>query len=227
MERDRMYSAVIFDLDGLIVDTETIARAAWKRAAADFGFLLEDDVYQTLIGLTTPDIEVVLGRVFGDGFPAKQAISRAYQYFNEHMDRHGIAVKPGVAELLVLLDTVTFPRALATSSSKEFATRKLIASKLVGKFATIICGDEVKNGKPAPDIFLAAAKLLQVAPEHCLVLEDSDNGVRAAHKAGMTTIIIPDLKQPAKDVVRLAHKVFPSLHQAIPFLQTVIKQRGK
>jgi len=86
----------------------------------------------------------------------------------------------------------------------------------------VVCGDEVQNGKPAPDIFLAAAKKLEVEPQDCLVFEDSDNGVKAAHKAGMTIILIPDLKQPSKEIAQMAYKVYSSLLEAKPFVETII-----
>jgi len=86
----------------------------------------------------------------------------------------------------------------------------------------VVCGDEVQNGKPAPDIFLAAAKKLGAAPQRCLVFEDSDNGVKAAHRAGMTIILIPDLKQPSKEIAQLAYEVCSSLLEARPLLRTII-----
>jgi HAD superfamily hydrolase (TIGR01509 family) len=226
MDEQKKYSAVIFDLDGLILDTETIARKAWQHAASDFNFILDNDLYQTLIGLTTPDIEKVLQGVFGKGFNAKEAIKLAYGYFDEYVEKDGIAIKPGFFELLDFLDGIKFPRALATSSSRAFAGRKLTASGLVGRFDIVICGDDIQNGKPAPDIFLAAAERLKVAPAECLALEDSDNGVRAAYNAGMTVIIVPDLKQPSKEIVSMAHRVFPSLCEALPFLRTVVRTAG-
>jgi HAD superfamily hydrolase (TIGR01509 family) len=222
MKNDKKCSAVIFDLDGLILDTESIARIAWKQAAADFGFVLDDDLYQKLIGLVTPDIGEVLRDAFGATFCAEEAIQRAYGHFDEYIEKNGIEIKPGFFEVIELLDKAGIPRAIATSSSKAFAGKKFAASGLVGKFSVVVCGDEVQNGKPAPDIFLAAAKKLGVTPQRCLVFEDSDNGIKAAHRAGMTIILIPDLKQPSKEIARLAYKVCSSLLEARSLLRTII-----
>ena len=213
---------MIFDLDGLILDTESIARIAWRRSTADFGFVLEDDLYEKLIGLVTPDIGKVLRDAFGAEFRAEEAIKRAYVHFDEYIEKNGIEIKPGFFEVVELLDKTGIPRAIATSSSKAFAGRKLAASGLVGRFNIVVCGDEVQNGKPAPDIFLAAAKELEVEPQNCLVFEDSDNGVKAAHKAGMTIILIPDLKQPSKEIAQMAYKIYSSLLEAKPFVGTII-----
>jgi beta-phosphoglucomutase-like phosphatase (HAD superfamily) len=222
MREQKKFSAVIFDLDGLILDTEIVARRAWRQAGADFGFVLEDELYQRFIGLTTPDIENVLREVFGRDFRAEEVIRTAYGYFNEYIDKEGIAIKRGFFELFDYLNGIGFPQALATSSSRDFTERKLKVSGLLGKFDTVICGDDIENGKPAPDIFLAAAERLKVSPAECLALEDSDNGIRAAYNAGMAVIIVPDLKQPSKEITAMAYRVFSNLYEAVPFIQKII-----
>jgi HAD superfamily hydrolase (TIGR01509 family) len=184
--------------------------------------VLEDDLYEKLIGLVTPDIGEVLRDAFGSEFNAEEAIKRAYGYFYEYIEKNSIEIKPGFFEMIELLDKAGIARAIATSSSKAFAGKKFAASGLVGKFSVVVCGDEVQNGKPAPDIFLAAAKKLGVTPQRCLVFEDSDNGIKAAHRAGMTIILIPDLKQPSKEIARLAYKVCSSLLEARSLLRTII-----
>jgi beta-phosphoglucomutase family hydrolase len=219
MKKSRKYSGVIFDLDGLILDTESISYDAWKRAVADFGAVLEDNVYHKIVGLKIEDIEQTFRSSFGADFPVRRASERRSQYIRQHISEHGVKLKPGVRELLDFLDKVKFARAVATSSSRLLAMRKLARSNLADRFDAVICGDDVQNGKPAPDIFLEAAKRLDTAAEQCLVLEDSENGVRAAHAAGMTTILIPDLKQPSDEIMQLANRVFPSLREVIPFLQ--------
>jgi len=222
MKEDKAYSAAIFDLDGLILDTEAIARTSWKRAMADYDYVLEDDVYQKFVGLTVPDIKIVLRNIFGSDFPLTEIFELTYQYYDEHIDERGIPVKPGVFEMLVFLDKLKLPTAVATSSARDFAIRKLRVCNLVGKFNVVIGGDQVRNGKPEPDIFLAAAEKLRVLPEKCFAFEDSDNGIKSAHRAGMAAIMIPDLKQPSQEIAQLAHRVFPSLYEAIPFLESVI-----
>jgi len=222
MESAKKYSAVIFDLDGLILDTETIARVAWRRAVLDFGAVLTDDIYRRLIGLATPDIEKVLKEVFGEVFPVDKVIPQAYSYFDRIITEDGISVKPGFMEVIVFLDKIRHPRAVATSSSRGLTLRKLAVSDLTGIFDIVVCGDQVKKGKPAPDIFIEAARQLDIPPEECLVFEDSDNGVRAAHKAGMAVIIIPDINSPSEEAKKLANNIFPSFYDVLPFLQAVI-----
>jgi HAD superfamily hydrolase (TIGR01509 family) len=224
MKEHRRYLAAIFDLDGLVLDTEIISRSAWRRAVADFGFVLDDQVYQKLIGLTIADAVKVFEDAFGADFPFNQANERRLQYIEEHIAEHGIAVKPGVVELLDFLDKIAMPKAIATSSSRAFAVRKLSLSGLIGRFDAVVCADGIQNGKPAPDIFLAAAKEMNIAPEKCLAFEDSENGVRAAHAAGMTVIMVPDLKQPSSEVKMLAHRVISSLHEAIPVFRGFIDE---
>ncbi len=217
-----IYSAAIFDLDGLVLDTETVSHLTWQRALADFDFTLDEDLYRKVIGCPVRNIEEAFIAAFGKDFPAQKVTGRRAQYFQQHIAEHGITLKPGLTELLAFLDEIKLPKAIATSSGTELATLKLTVSGLIDKFDAVVCGDQIKNGKPAPDIFLAAAEKLNAPPQQCLVLEDSDNGLLAAHAAGMTTIIIPDLKQPDDDVTDLAHRVFQSLHDVIPFLQESI-----
>jgi beta-phosphoglucomutase family hydrolase len=217
-----VYSAVIFDLDGLILDTEIISRTAWECALADFGFELTDQLYQNIIGLNDTDIEKIFRSAFGEDFPLYKVTQLRSKYLLEYLTKHPIAVKPGFLEVLALLDKARIPRAVATSSSTALAIQKLTDSNLIDRFDAVVCGDQIRNGKPAPDIFLTAAKKLHVPPERCLVFEDSENGIRAAHTAGMASIMIPDLIQPSKQSALMAHRVFPSMHEAIPFLQEVI-----
>ena len=223
MKKHRLYSAVIFDLDGLILDTETISRTAWQRALADFGLELTDKLYQSITGLNVADIGKIFHTAFGKDFPLDRVTQLRSQYIYEHLSGQRITVKPGFPEILDLLDKSRIPRAVATSSSTALAIRKLTDANLIDKFDAVVCGDQVQKGKPAPDIFLTAAKKLNAQPESCLVFEDSENGIRAAHAAGMTAVMIPDLIQPSRQIARMAHKIFPSMYDAIPFLRQVIE----
>jgi HAD superfamily hydrolase (TIGR01509 family) len=144
-----------------------------------------------------------------------------------HVDRHiecsGIAVKPGLWPLIELLAAHGVPKAVATSTGKARAIRKLSLAGILPHFDHIVAGDEIANGKPAPDIFLKAAEKLSVDAADCYVLEDSEAGVRAAHSAGMTPILVPDLQQPSDEVRALARRTFVSLHEATVYFETILK----
>jgi HAD superfamily hydrolase (TIGR01509 family) len=201
-----------------------MSRDGWKRAAAKVGYKLTDEVFQNVIGLGIKNIEVFLKGIFGEDFPFEEIQRLRREYVLEHIGKNGITVKQGVFEMLDFLDKMNLPRAIATSTHRKSVVPNLSRTGLDSRFETIVCGDEIKNGKPAPDIFLEAAEKLKVSPEKCLVFEDSNNGIRAAHAAGMAVIMIPDLKQPSKELMPLIHKVFSSLHEAIPFLQQELEK---
>lgn len=222
MKKSNKYSAAIFDLDGLILDTEKIGQIAWNRAAADLGIELADEVYDKLIGVVIRDGDETLRSAFGTDFPVAQMRRRAEQYFDEYINEHGLETKPGFLELLAFVKKNKLLTAVATSTAKVLAMQMLNVCNLVNKFDVIVCGDEIQNGKPAPDIFLKAAKRLGTAPEQCMVFEDSENGVRAAHTAGMTTILIPDLLKPSEKTTQLADRVFSTLDEVIPYLQELL-----
>ncbi len=222
MKRNSNFKAAIFDLDGLILDTETISYAGWKRAMADFGYLLDDNTYHKIIGLNIPDMQQVFYEAFGTDFPLEKICQNRLNYIYDHIDSHGIKIKPGLYEILDFLDKAELIKAVATSSSTESAKRKLTATALLDRFDYLVCGDQVKKSKPSPDIFLDAAAHLKVRPRDCLVFEDSENGVRAAHAAGMTVIMVPDVKQPTPQVADLACKIFTSLKEALPFVKNLL-----
>ena len=222
MKNNKKFRAAIFDLDGLMLDTESISHQAWKKAMADFGFILPDDLYHKIIGLVIDDIQVIFNEAFGTNFPLQKIYKQRFHYIDEYIKQHGIGIKPGLLELLDLLDSVDLPKAVATSSTEKCAMRKLDATGLAQRFQVILCGDNVPRGKPAPDIFLITAGKLNVPPDACLVFEDSDNGLIASHRAGMTTILVPDTKQPSPDIAPFAFKIFPSLSDAVPFLQNLL-----
>lgn len=204
--------AVIFDMDGLMVDSERLGHEGWQKAGKEFGYTISDAAYFQVTGRTIRDAEIVFKKIFGDDFPfweiRDQRVKMEYQYYDEF----GIPLKPGLLELLTLLESKSIPKAVATSSGHKAADFKLVTANLKERFNAVVSGDQVENGKPAPDIFLRAANLLNISPGDCLVLEDSEAGVKSAHAAGMTPIMVPDLKPPSKEIRQIAFHVADSLH---------------
>lgn len=211
-------TAVIFDMDGLMLDTERMAQLAWQQAGAEFGFTLPDELYLQAVGRTATVTELLFREGFGPDFPFEAIYARKQHYLYSAIDQEGIPTKSGLFELLDLIDQAGLAKAVATSTARVLATRKLTAAGLLHRFTTIVCGDEVPNGKPAPDIFLAAAEKLGVAPAQCVVLEDSSAGIKAAHAAGMRAIMVPDLIQPSADIMPLTYRIVESLHHVVDLL---------
>jgi HAD superfamily hydrolase (TIGR01509 family) len=192
-------AAVILDMDGLMLDTESIYKRAWENAAVQCGYTLDDSFYHTLLGQPIPACEAALLERYGGDFPIPEFRARWSKLWRTDVESHDIPTKPGLAELLSFLDEHQIPVAVATSSDQDYATFSLRAAGLEGRFEHIVTGDQVVNGKPAPDIYVESARRLGVAPERCVAIEDSDAGALAASAAGMITVIVPDLKPPSAE----------------------------
>jgi HAD superfamily hydrolase (TIGR01509 family) len=208
--------AVIFDMDGLMIDSEATYRMAWLRAIGGFQREMPDETFRRFLGRNSQDSRALLAEMYGADFDVNGFLDACRSIAGEHIDKHGIAHKPGLAELLALLEARGLAKGVATSTRREWALRSL--GPLATRFEVLTTGDEVARGKPAPDIFLLCARRLQVAPRECLVLEDSELGIRAAHAAGMPAIMIPDLVEPTEEIRALAWRVCRSLEEVAPLL---------
>lgn len=212
------FSAVIFDMDGLMFDTERIAQRAWVRAAADFGYEYPDHVFQGVIGRARPDVERYSLEAFGADFPFEAVYHAKGRYMQDILEREGMPLKAGLLDLLDWLAARSIAVAVASSSPRAVVLRNLVLAGLSAeRFGALVGGDEVRNGKPAPDIFLEVTRRLGLMPEGCLVLEDSNTGIKAAHAAGMQAVMVPDIKPPTDETRALAYRVVDSLMQ-VPVL---------
>lgn len=212
-------SAVIFDMDGLMLDTERVARKAWDLAMAERGYIIPEETHLQVLGRNTQGTRAVFCQALGDDLPFDDLYQRKQYFVNEIIEKNGIALMPGLLELLDMLAQKAVPKAVGSSTARKMVLKKLAIAGLAERFSVIVCGDDVQHGKPAPDIFLAAAHQLNVDPAGCIVLEDSESGIQAAHAAGMIPVMIPDLKQPAEEIRKIAYRIFPSLHQVNEFLR--------
>ena len=194
-----------------MIDTERLALKAWQLAGADFGFPISDDIFITMVGRNRRDSDRILVEIFGSDFPIDGVRKKKRTYADGWIDEGKLAVKSGLLELLGFLDEISIPKAVATSTEYDRAIHKLALTNLLDHFPVVIAGDQIEKGKPAPDIFLAAAARLDILPERCLVLEDSDAGIQAAYDAGMTPVMIPDMKPPSEKSLAFAHKIFGEL----------------
>src|SRR5215510_10915283 len=184
-------------MDGLMLDTESIYKRAWQNAAVECGYTFDDDFYFTLVGQPNPACEAAVLERYGAGFPLPRFRTRWPELWRADVECSGIPTKPGLNELLSFLDENQIPTAIATSSDQEFTTFSLHAAGLDGRFSRIVTGDQIVNGKPAPDIYLESARRLGVEPQRCVAIEDSDTGVLAASAAGLVVMMVPDLKPPS------------------------------
>jgi HAD superfamily hydrolase (TIGR01509 family) len=203
--------AVIFDMDGLMLDTEPIYRIVWKRAVAECGYILTDDAYRGLVGRGRKTAEQVLSQMAGPDFPLE-----TFRNLSRDAEVHAFSVepvskKPGLDKLLSLVESRNLPKAVATSTERAIAVPLLARMGPLDRFAAVATGDEVARGKPHPDLFLLAAQRLETSPSLCLVLEDSEAGATAAVSAGMRMYLVPDLVEPSADVKRSVQGIFGSL----------------
>lgn len=206
-----MIEAVIFDMDGTLVDSEMVSDKAWRKTGEVMGLDIPESLIRSLIGLNaTLGKQVVAEHFGGDAQLAERAFDKHMDLFLEIAET-SLEMMPHARECLEELQAAGYPMALATSTHRLRAVPRLDRFGLGGFFATLTCGNEVDRSKPAPDIFLATAKSLGVAPERCAVVEDSFNGVRAGHAAGMHTFMIPDQVEPTAEIAALCTAVLPSL----------------
>ena len=206
-------SGVIFDMDGLMLDTERIARIAWQQASLAAGHEMSDLLFASLIGRRERDSAALLRTAFGSTFDYEATNRACNVLYNDYIIQNGLPLKPGVHELLADLSAGRIPLAVATSTGQPTARLRLEQSDLLRYFSVVVAGNEVAQGKPAPDIYLEAIRRLGIDPAVSFALEDSHAGVRSAHAAGLQVIMVPDILPPTPEIETLAWRVAESLHQ--------------
>ena len=210
-------AAAIFDMDGLMLDTERPMVAAWVEAGKIMGWKITEETAIRTIGFTGEDTKKICMNDMGPEFPFDQFEIILHQVFIK-MFSNGITVKPGLIELLDHLASLKIPVAVATSTYRDFAFTKLKNAGIPDRFKILACGDEVVNGKPAPDIFLLAAKRLEKNPIECIGFEDSAAGLNGLHAAGIRSIFVKDLIEPPDDVLATVWHRCGDLSEAIKFI---------
>lgn len=213
-------AAVFFDMDGLLLDSESALLDCWREAARTLGLRVDDGVWLSMIGLSDAVCDELLGRRVGQD-DARALRDRCHALYDARVVQ-GIPVKAGAFELLALLQAHGVPRAVVTSTRRERARQKLETAGLLPHFGDVIGGRCAARPKPAPDPYLLAARRLDLPPGRCVVLEDSGAGVRAALAAGMHAIQVPDLAYPDAQVRALGHRIVSSLHEVHHLIAAVM-----
>jgi HAD superfamily hydrolase (TIGR01509 family) len=222
MSLPREVKAVVFDMDGLLVDTEIVVYRAMQSASASIGGQLPMGTFKRMVGLPEAASAAIVVEHFGEGFDLADWSAKVSAHFRETL-AGGIALKNGVGEILDHLDAVGLPRAIATSSSLESVRHSLGPHGMLERFDHLITRDVQTRHKPHPEPYLKAAEALGVAPADCLALEDSHNGVRSASSAGMMTIMVPDMLDPTEEMRTLCVRIARDLHEVRELLEA---QRG-
>ena len=208
----RPFSAVVFDMDGTLLDTEAVFRDIVFDVCAGLGVAMTHEIHRRMVGTSHEATNRMLVEAYGAAFPYAVFDEQCRTRMHQQM-AVDVPVKAGVHELLAELRARRIPLAVATSSRSPHALGHLGRAGLIDNFAAIVTRDDVANPKPHPEPYLLAAGHLGLAPETCLAVEDSHTGVRAAHAAGMQTIMVPDMMGPTDEVAALCAHVMDDLHQ--------------
>jgi HAD superfamily hydrolase (TIGR01509 family) len=220
---DFVPAAVLFDMDGLLIESERVLLECWRIAARERALDLDDGLWLSMIGLHEAACRQLLIDRVGAAH-ASALVDELEMHYGQRVEA-GLPVKADAPHMLDWLARCDVPRAVATSTARQRALLKLERGGLLSYFSAVACGDEVEHPKPAPDVYLLAARRLDVDPARCVVLEDSAPGVRAALAAGMTPIQVPDLVAPDAATRALGHRIAPSLRQAQALLAPALVAR--
>ncbi len=207
------FDAVIFDLDGTLLDTERVAQAAFFTTCDELGVAPREDLLLRCVGAAAPIARRVIEEGYGPGLDSEAFFAAWSRNFTQLGEVTATPLKPGALALLDAVEQLGLPMAVATSSGTSHAIEKLRRAGVLDRVRTVSGADQVENPKPDPEVYLRAAAYLGVDPTACLAVEDSEYGVRAAHAAGMTVIQVPDMTQPTADLRALGHIVLASLDE--------------
>jgi HAD superfamily hydrolase (TIGR01509 family) len=213
----RIPGAVIFDMDGLMLDTERPLLSLWREAGQELGWQITEDIIYRTIGIDEPSIRKVFFDAYGQGFPYEQIKKSMKEKYLEKAGKEGIPCRPGLLTLLDHLAALKIPLGVATSTRSETARWKLGKAGIADRFSVLTFGDEVARGKPAPDIFLLAAGRLGKAPSDCIGFEDSSAGLWGLHLAGIPSVFVKDLIEPPADVLRTVWRRCADLAESVRF----------
>ena len=210
---------LIFDMDGLLIDTEILSYKFHRLDLEKQGFEFPMEKFLPIRRHTIKKIDEIFRGYFGEDFDTKAHFERHTLYMNQHIDKYGLPLKPGAEELLKFGKAQGYKIALATGTPLELAKRWLESVDLWKYFDEFQSSAFIKNGKPAPDVYLATAELLGLKPSECMAFEDAPNGVRAASGAGCVTVMVPDLSEPDEELSKLIYARAESLTDAVNIIK--------
>lgn len=213
-----MFHAVLFDLDGTLIDTEKYYRICWPRALAHFGYDMTDEMALSMRSLGRPFAPARLKEWYGEDFDYPKVREYRKHLMEEMIAAEGIAIKPGAVALLTQLKEQEIIRAVTTATDHERTERYLKKVGLEGYFDRIISATDVKEGKPSPDIYAYACRELGFSPQECLAVEDSPNGVRSAYSAGCRVVMVPDQTGPDEELRGMLYGCVQTLEEVMGLL---------
>lgn len=212
-----MILGAVFDMDGLMFDTETLVYRAWQKVMDDHNYNYNFEIYKQTVGRRTVDVKKMYEEMYDDNFDYALMREEANVYFRKAINDFGVPFKKGLINILEHLKDKGIKIALATSTSSQTAMWLIEDANLKKYFDKYVCGNMVTNGKPHPEVFLTAAKELQLPPEDCIALEDSLNGIKSAYNAGMKPIMIPDMLEPTEEIKPMLYALCEDLDEAIQY----------
>lgn len=218
---ERPVRGVLFDMDGLVLDTEKLYSRFWMEACHVYGFPMTYEQSLAMRALNAQLGEVTLKRFFGPEIRYPDVRNTRIELMEAYVDGHGVDLKPGIAELLDYLDAHHIPTAITSSSPIPRIQKYLAKHGLDVRFAALCSGRDVPRGKPEPDIYLQGAAALGLKAEECMALEDAPAGILSAYRAGCLPVMIPDLDQPSEETRQLLYAKADSLADVIPLLQNL------
>lgn len=210
-----MFSAAIFDMDGLLINSERTIMNTWMTVGLELGLDIRPADYIKIVGRSSSECHAMLTAMLGGELVFQEALTRVRQRLETPAIQPVFPLKPGVYALLTALAEAGIPCAVASSSTRHEIKSRLVQVGVFDLFGTVVGGDEVALGKPNPAVYALAASRLGKLSSDCLAFEDSENGVLAANRAGIQVVTVPDLKQPTAEVIGLSFRVLETLDQAI------------
>ena len=214
----KKYKAILFDMDGTLFNSEYIAKLAWMEYGRLNNLPITDEFYVTLIGRSRQSAQIMFDTYMPSHFNIDEAYAYAKEYITNYKNIHGPLPKTDLHRLFTTCKDKGYKLAIVSSSPQSAIDLNLSFENLSGYFDILVNGNMVNNGKPAPDIYLLAANELQVDPSECLVIEDSKNGILAAHAAGMDVVMVVDMVEPDEECEKLCLNIYDHLDKMLEII---------